>query len=527
MDGKRLKRSVISLMQKKELTDKSTLTKFELAFLIVAATVTITVVSTCSPLYPFNPWDDANCFFTLGRGIIHGMVPYRDLYEQKGPVLYFIYAFAALINDKSFIGAWIVECITASVFAVYSWKIAKLFSEPSRFCLVVTPLFLGLTYSTGLFNFGGNAEELCFPFLTVILYIGLRAIVNSDALPTNKDAVICGLITAALFWVKYTFMGFIAGFCLYILVMSIRRKAFARLWSLIWRFIAGFIILSIPVLIYFIANNALNSLWEAYFYNNIFLYQNTKASGILAIPVVKNIYIPLYCLFALSWSHKLFGFMMLASVISMFFTGKKHLKKVLFLFAITFVISVGVVFSKNTFIYYYLYIHAYFLSFVLIPLIKGINLLTVKFKQNSSFIKVITAAFVIVCYAVTLLLNKNLYLLAQPKEYLAQYRYAQVINSTPNAKILTYDIMDAGFFTAAGVLPSNRFYCYLNIEQTYPAILEEQNRLISEGYYDYIITYTDREYNWNNYKLILEESDDYVDYNSKKVKFSYRLYKKI
>jgi len=95
-------------MKDRKLKQKGSLSRTELIILIVSAVVTITVVSTCSPLFPFNPWDDANCFFTLGRGIIHGKVPYRDLYEQKGPLLYFLYALAALISEKSFTGAWII-----------------------------------------------------------------------------------------------------------------------------------------------------------------------------------------------------------------------------------------------------------------------------------------------------------------------------------------------------------------------------------------------------------------------------------
>ena len=176
----------------KKVSDKSKLTKMELIFLIIAATLTITIVSTCSPLYPFNPWNDANCFFTVGRGIIHGRVPYRDLYEQKGPLLYFTYALAALINEKSFIGAWIAECVMASLFAIYSWKTAKLFTEPSKFALALMPVLLGVTYTTRLFNFGGNAEELCIPLLTIALYFGLRSIVEDDGLPNNTEAVLCG-----------------------------------------------------------------------------------------------------------------------------------------------------------------------------------------------------------------------------------------------------------------------------------------------------------------------------------------------
>ena len=282
-------------MRSSELNAKGKLTKKELAILIVSAAVTITVVSACSPLYPFNPWNDANCFFTLGRGIKHGLVPYRDLYEQKGPLLYFIYALAALISEKSFIGAWIVECVIASLFAVFSWKTAKLFTEPSKYQIAVMPLFLGLTYTTRIFNFGGNAEELCFPLLTIVLYFGLKAIVNGNALPSKKEALICGLVTGALFWIKYTFIGFMIGFCLYILIMAIKQKEFKQLGALIVRFLLGFVILSAPILIYFVATGSLKYLWEAYFYNNMFLYHAGESQSKIAnIPVVRNIYIPIY-----------------------------------------------------------------------------------------------------------------------------------------------------------------------------------------------------------------------------------------
>jgi hypothetical protein len=245
-------------MQGRGLTDKSKLAKSELIVLISAAVITLTVVSTCSPLYPFNPWNDANCFFTLGRGIAHGLVPYRDLYEQKGPLLYFIYAFAALISDKTFAGAWIVECIMASVFAVFSWKTVKLFANPPKYAVAFVPLLLGITYTLQMFNYGGNAEEFCFPLLSVAFYTGLRSIVNGDGLPSGKEAIICGIITAALFWIKYTFIGFMGGFCFYILILTIKRKSFAKLWSLVWRFAVGFIVLTIPVLLYFALNNSLH-----------------------------------------------------------------------------------------------------------------------------------------------------------------------------------------------------------------------------------------------------------------------------
>ena len=515
-------------MRSRELDAKGKLTKQELAILIISATVTITVVSACSPLFPFNPWDDANCFFTLGRGIIHGLVPYRDLYEQKGPLLYFIYALAALISEKSFIGAWIAECMIASLFAVFSWKTLKLFTEPPKFAISVMPLFLGLTYSTRLFNFGGNAEELCFPLLTIAFYFGLKAIVKGTSLPSKTEALICGVILGALFWIKYTFIGFMIGFCLYILIVAIRQKEFKMLWSLVWRFLAGFVILSAPILIYFVANNALSCLWEAYFYNNMFLYHASVGKTTLSnIPVIKNIYIPLYALVVMSVKYPKFGVMLLLSVLSLFFINKEYRKKTVFLFAITFVLSMGFVFTKNSFIYYYIYLEAYFFCLILVPAVKALNFITKYFKQNPGFMKGIVSGFLIVVYFVTLLLSKNTYLLFEKKEFLAQFRYAETINQVPDARILTYDVMDSGFYTAAGILPSNRFFCFLNIESSYPAILEEQNRLIEAGYFDFIVTSVFCECDWDNYVLVREETDTYIDYTGEKSLYGYRLYKRI
>ena len=38
--------------------------------------------SMTSYLFPIHNWVDQNCFLTLGKGILEGTVPYRDLFEQ-------------------------------------------------------------------------------------------------------------------------------------------------------------------------------------------------------------------------------------------------------------------------------------------------------------------------------------------------------------------------------------------------------------------------------------------------------------
>ena len=516
-------------MNTASLNDKCKLTKFELIFLLSSALLTITFVSTCSPLYPFNPWDDANCFFTIGRGIVKGLTLYKDLFDHKGPLLYFIYAVAALISDKSFVGIWIIECLAASAYAIYSWKIARLFVNPSKYSVFIMPLFLGVVYTSRMFNFGGNAEELCFPLLTIMLYIGLKAAVKGDGIPGKSDALICGLITGSLFWIKYTFVGFAAGLCLFILILSIKQKRFVRLWSLVWRFVAGFVIISIPVFNYFIATKSLDYLWESYFYDNLALYlTKTDPYPATGIPVLENIVVTLIAIKNTAKEHLAFGVLFLLTVVSLFFVEKKYRLKVSLLFLVTFAASAGFVFTRSIRIYYYGYILFYCLSLAVVPVIKAINLAEKAAKRNPRFISLLISALFVVLYLFSIFMCKNIYLIFKPKDFLAQYRVAEIINQTPEAKILTYGVMDEGFYTAAGLLPANRFFgAGKNIEANYPAIHEEQDRLIDEGYFDYIITSYFLEPDWENYELIQTETDPYIDFTGEEILIGHKIYKKI
>ena len=71
------------------------------------AAVLLAVCSWSSPLYPYHCGGDANVYFTIGRNMLDGLVPYRDLIDQKGPLLFFIQMLAALVSRQSFLGVWL------------------------------------------------------------------------------------------------------------------------------------------------------------------------------------------------------------------------------------------------------------------------------------------------------------------------------------------------------------------------------------------------------------------------------------
>ena len=80
----------------------------------------LTICTKSSFLYPLNNGSDIQCFFTVGKGMMHGLVPYRDLVEQKGPLLYFLYGLASLVSSRSFFGVYLLEILSYTFFLFYS-----------------------------------------------------------------------------------------------------------------------------------------------------------------------------------------------------------------------------------------------------------------------------------------------------------------------------------------------------------------------------------------------------------------------
>lgn len=489
-------------------------TWLEIAFLVVCAFIIITFVSASSPVYPFNVWDDVNVYFTVGRGVFEGQIPYLDLYEQKGPIFLFMYAIASLISKTSFTGVWLFECIAASIFSVFSWKSVKLFvKDPPVISIALVPVLISITYTIGMFNFGGNTEEFCFPLLSVVLYIALKMIKAKDqVLPGIKDAVICGVITGILFWTKYTFLGFIIAFILILIVRAVRYKSYSLLLKDVLFFLIGFVVVSIPVFVYFGINNALGTLFEVYFYNNIFNYIGADSyPGLLGNPVIRFVAVPVMALFESCVSNPDYALLLVLSFAGVFLFEKQYRKNVVILFLVTFAVALKAVFSQPFYTYYYGYILCFYFVFALIPAVRTVSKLMIIKAGSAKFINIIVAAVCTMITVCAVFMCKNMYLITVPRNELSQFVLADIINETEDPKILTYDIIDGGFYLASGVSPSNRYFTTMNFIENNEEAVEEQERLIAEGYFDYIITYSD-EYQWDNYELVAQDVDPYCDF---------------
>ena len=476
--------------------------KKETVVILSSAFTVITLMSTSSPLYPFNYWDDANLFLTIGRCIVAGIIPYRDVYEQKGPALYFVHSLCSLIPGRLFFGVYLLEILNCFVFLYFSWKIVKLFVNVStkKNTVIVTAPFAAIIYSCNMFHLGDSSEELAFPFLTIIFYLVLKAIIKENEIPSTKYILIMGIISGYLFWIKYTFCAFILGTVLFFVAYTIKLRKIKELIKSMIVFLLGVSIVTLPIVLYFLVTDSIKDLYTAYFYNNIFLYGSSTDSKIPLIQALANKAYRIPALFGYSFANNI-GIACLLIISILCFT--LFIKRIRIFLIITLTIDMIIVFGNDIVIFYYGYILMVFtpLALILISIIyEELNdkANTILHRTNPFFIvSVIVLSFCI------LLTGKNLYLIFRPYEEMPQYVFSQLINQTDNPRILTYDVMDMGFYNASNNLPSNKYFCFLNIEENLPEILDSQDRLIDEGYFDYIITYSN-EYQWDNYNIISE-----------------------
>lgn len=459
------------------------LTKSEIMYFFLASALVLTLCSTTSPAYAFHAWDDSNCFFTVGKSVLHGKIIYKDIYEQKGPLLYFIHTAAYLISHDSFFGIWIFQIIAAAIFLIFSYKSISLFvscemKENLKFYL---PIILAIIFSSNSFVMGDSVEEFSMGLFMYPLFVSLKNLKTKTEFK-NKELFFSGMCAGCIFWMKYSLLGFFIGWAIVPIWFYLKQKNFKGIFKSVCLVWGGVSTVSLPILIYFFANNATADLFQVYFFDNIFLYTGFGNSN----PVLRSI---IFCFsgFISAYRKNLLIFILLVlSAIAILKSKilsfiKIHIF-VCYAFSLFFIFCGGIHHPYSTLT---LSVFCIF-SIIMFPLVK----------MNAK-LKMISSAFFSVLVIFTFSLNVNL--LGLKKSDYPQFQFAKTISKKENTTLLNYGFLDAGFYTTTKIVPNCRFFCSFNIPNS--KIMEEQNRYIKEALVDFIVT-VDEKVESENYELV-------------------------
>lgn len=252
-------------------------TYIEILFLFSFAVLVISLFSTCSFLYPLNPWDDANVYMTIGNAMHSGRELYVDIFDHKGPMLFFMHEIAAVLSRSNFVGIYLIEVVCCFFFLLYSLRTMRLFSS-SSIVLPLTCLLGVITYSSDFFSYGDSVEEFSLPILAHCLYYML-CFAKYGQVPRWWRAMAMGIGLAFIFWMKFNLLFFYVGAILALSFIAWKHNQLAELKHVVLWVLAGIVVVTVPVLGYFAVHATLDALWEAYFMVNIFHYHGVSTNG--------------------------------------------------------------------------------------------------------------------------------------------------------------------------------------------------------------------------------------------------------
>lgn len=480
------------------------------------------ISSKCSFLYPFNDWMDANCFFTIGKSLLKGKIFYVDFFDQKGPLLFLYHTIAAIISYKSFIGIFIIEVFSFSIFLWYAYKLCQLFLT-TKLSLFILPILSFIILTLPSFSHGDSAEEFCLPFLMYSLY-HLVSFLKREQIPTYKTIFMNGVTAGFVATIKYTMLGFWFAFMMCSFLYMIYYKTYKRAFISCFIFLMGLSIPITPWIFYFSLNHALQEFIDAYILFNIKYYTSTIS------PILKLFLIMTKPITFIA-KNLGFGIFLILGTFSIFYD--KNLfknKKEPSIIIITFIfLCVGIFIGGISFRYYYLILTP-FCIFGLISITKMIsNYYNFSGKNSSAVMTILVSVlFMFTFYASD---NTKLIKPIKQKEDFVQYQFAKNILKIKNPTILNYGFLDGGFFTVTGTLPTTKYYQMQNIDPNrFPEMLREQNHIIKSKKVNFIITrnpiesYKRTVFNKNlkkNYKVIDQKNVTYEEH-----RYRYTLWKR-
>ena len=417
-----------------------------------------------------NDWVDVNCFFTVGRGIIHGLVPYRDLYDQKGPLVYFAYALASLVSEHSFLGVFLLEGLCYACFLYLGGRIAEALSGWREAYWLSVPLLAILVPVTPAFSHGASAEELFLPVLALGLFLPLRAMHEKRPLH-GWEGCLLGVCAAAAIWTKYTFAGLFLGLALAVLLWYCFTGQARRLPRLIGLFLLGLAALSGMIVGWFALRGALGDLWQAYFMDNLTQYSQNIRGGHYDAPLPN-------LLNNLPWSVPgALGLLWLAA------TAKRRGWEALAAALGAVCLFVFTYASGRRYPYYALVLCVFApLGLAALCSLPG----RLADKKGSRAFLALAALLLAVNPWIAWQTSGNTYLMGVPKEELPQYKFAEIIRQSEDTSLLNEGFLDGGFYFAAGSLPTQRFFCTLNNDLA--EMKEAHEESIREGRTAFVIT---------------------------------------
>ncbi|MCB0076373.1 MAG: glycosyltransferase family 39 protein [Anaerolineales bacterium] len=246
-------------------------TFFTLASAFVAALV---VLIPINPRWQPYPGRDSGVFLYSGWRILAGEVPYRDLWDHKPPVIFYIDALGLWLGNGSRWGVWVLELLALVAAVLFSYRFLSQVVSKQAALVAVLCWLAALPFMLE----GGNlTTEYTLPlqFAALMLFTDVVGRVKS-----SRQWFLIGLLGGVAFLTKQSAAGLWLSMGIY-LVLTRNWQHRSRQFAIeSTAFLLGIALPIILTALYFGRHDALSELWNAAFRYNALYVNNPWQSRI-------------------------------------------------------------------------------------------------------------------------------------------------------------------------------------------------------------------------------------------------------
>lgn len=227
---------------------------------------------TISPRYELY-YGDCSVFKTVANAWLEGKIPYRDIFDHKGPYQYLINVVGLLISEKW--GLLLLSVINLSIVSNLLWALGRLWLRP-LISFICTCIFLGCYIC--VISGGNMTESWCLLFCVLPLYIFCRRIQKNDS--KWWDNIIYGFCFGVIAFIRINNGIIPASIILVLFIRALRKKQLELAFKQIGLQILGFLLAVAPMIIYFWSKGALyDMIYANYIFNMEYMAKWTAIAG--------------------------------------------------------------------------------------------------------------------------------------------------------------------------------------------------------------------------------------------------------
>lgn len=231
---------------------------------------------------------DGSIFEQVGLGMLQGKIPYVDLFDHKGFVLYIIQAMALSLTEGN-LGIFIFTLLAKSI-SVYFWIMTTSVYIKGWQAILPTLFALSVANITGLSN---TTELWSLPIISYSLYVAVKSYANR-AFVTKGECLGIGFGMGMILFLRMNNMASICIVCLSFAIYYIWVEKYKVLWTSIVYALGGFLCSSLLVIVIFVVmygkENINAMIYGTFIFNFEYVDKFVKGS-IMSMPFYLSVFI--------------------------------------------------------------------------------------------------------------------------------------------------------------------------------------------------------------------------------------------